>query len=91
MWIVGEPREMQTVKKNQMEMLKIKTTLSEMTNIYDGIISTLYKWEKKWILKWDNKIMQNSQKEKIKRKKKRGSEILKQDQSNICVLCVPKE
>lgn len=35
--------------------------------------------------------MQNSQKEKIKRKKKRGSEILKQDQSNICVLCVPKE
>lgn len=38
---------MQTVKKNQMEMLKIKTTLSEMTNIYDGIISTLYKWEKK--------------------------------------------
>lgn len=62
-------REMETLRKNQMEILEIKETVTEMKNSFDGLINRLNMAEKKKKSVYLKQCQQKLSKLKCKEKK----------------------
>ena len=53
-------REMETLRKNQKEMLIIKNTITEMENVFDGSISRLDMTQERISMKYEDMSIETS-------------------------------
>lgn len=79
-------RELELLRKNQKEMLKINT-VTEIKNVFDGLISRLHTWGKNfWAKGYLSRIWENFSKENKDWKKKPEQNIQEHETTTKGVL-----